>query len=171
MIVEIESVPPFDAQEFAVHARPVAIVAADDAVVARSQRGLAAVRAVRADGPYVGHFPRPRLVAVSPAGQRAYRADVDARAALVALQVVPVVGSDLRKHAAVDHAQRAHSQPFTANAHAAEAQDAARRVEVHHRRKLLFRRVHLGFRVPAFARAVAEGHVLQFALAALVAHR
>ena len=61
--------------------------------------------------------------------------------------------------------------PFVAHAHAAVAQDAARRVEVHHRRPLLLVHVNLALGEAALARAVAEHHVLEFALAALVAHR
>ena len=140
-------------------------------VVAHAERGLAAVRAVRADGADVVHLPGPRLVAVGAAGERAHRADVDAGAALVALQMVALVGRDFRNHAAVDHAQRVHAHAFVADAHAAVAQNAARRIEEHHRRKLLFVHVDLGFGEAAFARAVAEHHVLQFALAAFVAHR
>ena len=83
----------------------------------------------------------------------------------------PCVGGDFGNHAAIDHAQRAHAHAFVADAHAAEAQDAARRIEKHHRRKLFLGRVDLLFGVAAFAGAVAEHHVLQFALAAFVAHR
>ena len=92
---------------------------------------------MRADGADVLHLPGPRLVAIGAAGQRADRADVDARAALVALQVIAEIGSDLGDDAAIDHAQRAHAHAFIADAHAAEAQNAARRIEEHHRRPLL----------------------------------
>ncbi len=149
----------------------VAIVAADDLVVAHAQRGLAAVRAMRADGADVLHFPRPRLVAIDAAGERAHRADVDAHAALVAFQMIALVRRDLGNHAAVDHAQRAHAHAFVADAHAAIAQDAARIIEEHHRRPLFLVHVDLQLGEPALARAVAEGHVLQFALAAFIAHR
>ena len=102
MIEEIERVAAFDAQELAVDAGAVAIVAADDFVVAHAQRGLAAVGAVRADGADVLHFPRPRLIAIDAAGQRAHRADIDARAALVAFQMIALIGRDLGNHAAID---------------------------------------------------------------------
>ena len=171
VIVEIEAVAALDAQELAVDAGAVAIVAADDAVVARAERGLAAIRAMRADGADVGHLPGARLVAVGAAGERAHGADVDAGAALVAFQVVAMVGRDFGDHSAVDHAERIHAHAFIADAHAAVAENAARRIEEHHRRKLLFGGVDLGFGVAALAGAVAEGHVLQFALAALIAHR
>ena len=171
VIVEIEGVASLDAEELAVDAAAVAIVAADDLVVARAQRGLAAIAAVRADGADVGHFPGARLVAVGAAGERADRADIDAGAALVAFQVIADVGRDLADHAAIDDAERAHAQAFIADAHAAEAQDAARRIEVDHRGELLFRSMNFFFRVAAFAGAVAEDHVLQFALAALIADR
>ena len=171
VVVEIEGVAALDAEELAVDAGVVAVVAADDLVVARAESRLAAIAAVRADGADVGHLPGPRLVAVDAAGQRADRTDVDAGAALVALQVVALVGSDFGDHAAVDHAERADAQAFVADAHAAEAEDAARRIEKHDGRKLFFRSVDLLFGVAALAGAVAEDHVLQFALAALVAYR
>src|SRR5689334_16824348 len=165
MVVEIEPIAAFDTQELAVDAAAIAIVAADDTVVAYAQRGLAAVAAVRADRPDVFHLPRPRLVAVGPAGQRAHGANVDTRAAFVAFQVIADIRRDLADHAAVNNAQRADAHALIADAHAAEAQNASRRIEIHHRRILLFRRVHFLLGVPALARAVAKHHVLQFALA------
>jgi hypothetical protein len=117
----------------------------------------------------VRHFPRTGLVAVDAAGERADGADIDAGAAFVALQVVAHVGSDLAGHAAVDDAKRAHAQALSADAHAAEAQDAARRIEEDHGGELLLGGVDFFFRVAAFASAVTERHVLQFALAALIA--
>ena len=111
------------------------------------------------------------LIAINPAGQRAHRADVDAGAALVAFQMIVMIGHDLGDHAAIGDAQRVHAHAFIANPHAAIAENAARRVEKHHRRPLLFVGVNLALREPAFAGAVAEHHVLQLALAALVAHR
>src|SRR6185503_4672049 len=53
----------------------------------------------------------------------------------------------------------------------AETEDAARPVIENHRRPLLLVDVQLGFSEAAFARAVAEHHVLEFALAALIADR
>src|ERR1700722_17746294 len=104
MVVEIETVAALDAQKLAVDAGMVAVIAADNVVVARSQRGLAAVRAVRANSAHMGHFPRPRLIAIRAAAERAHRADVDTRAALVAFEVIAVVRGYLRKGSAVDHA-------------------------------------------------------------------
>src|ERR1039458_5771398 len=85
MVVEIEAVAAFDAQELAVDAGAVAIVATQYAVIARAERGFAAVGAVRTNGADVGHLPRPRLATVDAAGERADGANVDAGAALVAL--------------------------------------------------------------------------------------
>src|SRR5579871_250846 len=125
MVVEIERVSSLDAQELAVDPGVIAIIAADDAIVARTESGLAAVATMSADGADVRHLPGPRLVAIDPAGQRAHRADVDAGAALIALQVVSLIRSDLRKHATIDDAERAHPQALVADANAAETQDAA----------------------------------------------
>src|SRR5450755_5180261 len=126
---------------------------------------------MRTDSAHMLHLPRARVIAVSAAGQSADGADVDAHATLVALEVIALVGRDLRNHAAVDHAQRAHAHAFTADTHAAIAQNATRIIEEHHRGPLLLVHVNLHLREAALARAIAEGHVLQFALTALVAHR
>src|ERR1039458_2240810 len=96
---------------------------------------------MRADGAHVGHLPRTRLVAVGAAGERAHRADIDAGAALVALQVIAMVGGDFADHAAVDHAQCAHAHAFIADAHAAKAEDAARRID---RKSTRLNSSHLG---------------------------
>src|ERR1017187_4515929 len=84
------------------------------------------------------HFPRTRLVAVSAGGERSDRAEVDAHPALFAVETVALVGRDDRIDAAVLHAQRPNVHAFAAHAHAAIAQDAARAVEIGHRRPLLF---------------------------------
>ena len=73
--------------------------------------------------------------------------------------------------AAVHHSQRAHVHSLVAHPHAAEAQDAARGVEVDHGRPLLLIDVQLLLTEAAATGAVAEDHVLQFALTALVTHR
>ena len=171
MVVEIESVAALDAQELAIDAGVVAIISANNFVVAHAERGLASVRAMRADGADMLHLPRPRLVAIRAAGQRADRADVDAHAALVAFEMIVMVRRDLVPDAAVDDPQRADSHALVADPHAAEAQDAARRIVEDHRRPLLLGDVQLGLLIAALAGAVAEHHVLQLALAALVAHR
>src|ERR1700692_4231341 len=125
MMIEIECVAAFDAQEFAVDTRMIPVVPANNLVVAHAQRGLTPVRTVSADGADVLHLPRPRLIAISAAGERADRADVDAHAALIALQVILVIRRNLRVDAAVDDSQRADSHAFIANSHAAEAENAA----------------------------------------------
>src|SRR5271165_7152381 len=171
MRVEVERVASFDAEKLAIDARAVAIIGAYDLAVAQAQRRLASVRTMRADGAHMFHFPRPCLVTVSAAGQRAHRADVDAFSALVALEMVAVAGHDLRQNAAVADAQRAHAHPLVADPDAAVTENAARRIVENHRRPLLFIDVLLGFNKPALARSIAEHHVLQLALATLVADR
>src|ERR1019366_1517304 len=79
--------------------------------------------------------------------------------------------SQRRKPSAVLHAERPNVHAFAADAHTAVAQNAARTVEVHHRRPLLFFLVVLGLRELGFGGAVGKRHVLQFAFAASVAHR
>src|SRR5258706_6695689 len=118
MLREIEPVAPLDAQEFPVDAAVIAIVAADDLAVANAESGAAAMGTMRADGADVLHFPRPGLITVDPAGQRAHRADVDAGAALVAFEMIVMVRNNRRNHAAIRYAKRAHAHPFIADAHA-----------------------------------------------------
>src|ERR1700683_607769 len=92
---KVETVAPLDTKKLAIDAGAVAIVAADDLVVADAQRGLAAVGAMRANGAHVLHLPGPRLIAIGTASERADGADVNAHAALVALEMVAGVGRDL----------------------------------------------------------------------------
>src|SRR5690242_18868614 len=171
MIVEIERVAALDAKEFAVDPGAVAIVAADDVVIARAERGLAAVGAMGADRAHMRHFPRPGFVPIRSARQRAHRTNIDARPALVALEAVPVVRRDLRYYAAIDYAQRGHTHAFIADAHAAITQDASRRIEKDDWRNLLLRCVHFRFGIAALADSIPEGHVLELALTTLVANR
>ena len=126
---------------------------------------------MRADGAHVPHFPRPRLVAIGAAGQGAHRTDVDAHAAFVTVQMIPVVGRDLGDGASIDDAERVHSQALIADAHAAITEYTARRVIEDHRRELLLVNVVLDIGEPALARPVSIDHVLKLAFAALVANR
>ncbi len=73
--------------------------------------------------------------------------------------------------AAIVNAQRPDVHALAADADAAIAKYAARTVEVHHRRPLLLVAVVLDLDELRLGRAVLEGHVLQFALAARIAHR
>jgi hypothetical protein len=68
-------------------------------------------------------------------------------------------------------AERFHIHTFIANTHAAEAKNTARRIIVDKLRPFLFRPVNFFLHEAAGIRAVAKHHVLQLALAALVAHR
>src|SRR5579875_3150056 len=125
-IRKVEGVAALDAEEVAVDAALVAVIAANDfharIVAAQAQRGLAAVAAVGADGGDVVHLPWPRLVPIGTGGERADRADVDAHAALFALEVVRLVGRDHRTRAAILNAQRPYVHAFAAHPHAAVAE-------------------------------------------------
>ena len=175
VIGEIESVAALDAEEIAVDAALVAIVSAHNLHAglgaAHAQSGLASVGAVGAGRADVVHLPGTRLIAISSRSQRAHRTDVDAHAALFALQMIFFIGSDDRAHAAVLHSERPDVHALAAHPHAAIAKNAARPVEVHHRRPLLLFLVVLGLHVLRFRGAVGKCHVLQFALAAGIAHR
>ena len=175
MIRKVECVTALDAEEVLIDAALVAVVAAHDlhAVVgtAHTERGLAAVSAVGANGGDVIHLPRPRLVAVGSGSERAHRAGVDAHAALFAVEMVLAIGRDHAGDAAVLHAQRPDVHALAAHADATIAEDAARPVEEHDGRPLLFVAVLLDLDILRGRRSVLEGHVLQFALAAGIADR
>src|ERR1700719_605962 len=114
-------------------------------MVAHAQRGLAAVRAVRANRGNVLHLPGTCFVTISATGERADRADVDAHAALFALEMIFAVGNDDTVRAAHAHAERLNVHALIAHAHAAEAENAARRVIVNELRPLLFGPVNFFF--------------------------
>ncbi len=169
IVREIEAEAAFAAEELAIDAGMVAIIGAEDFIVANAERGLASVRAVRARLGNVGHFPRARLVAVGSAGERADRADINAHAAFFAGQRAFFIRQDYGMHAAGADAESFHVHALIADAYAAEAENAARRVIKNERRPLFFRVVELFFGEAAVVEAVAKRHVLQFAFAALVA--
>src|SRR5579859_4839393 len=91
---EIVAKTPLDTQKFAVDSRMVAIVGAKDFVVANRERGLAAIRAMRARRAEVFHFPGARLIAIRAAGERADGTDIDTRAAFFAGELAGIVGND-----------------------------------------------------------------------------
>ena len=177
---KIEAEAALGAEKVAVDAALVAVVGADDlrAVVglAHAESDLAAVGAMRADGGDVVHLPGAGLVAVAAAGERADGADVDAHAALLAVELA--LSPSFRDLGAMTEltprfcdAQRPHVHAFAAHADAAITEDAAGAVVVDGRGPLLLVAVLLGLGVEAFAGAVLEGHVLQLALAAGIADR
>src|ERR1700683_4704232 len=126
---------------------------------------------MRARSSNVCHLPWARLVAIGAAGQRAYRANIDAHPAFFAIQCARGVGQNHRMHATRAHAERLHIHTFVADTHATEAEDAARSVVKHERRPLLFGIVKVFLGEATVIETVAESHVLQFALATLVAYR
>src|SRR5271155_2641879 len=104
MMVRIEGVASLDAEEVAVDAALIAIVAADDlhagVSAAHAESGLASISTVLACGGDVVHLPRAGLVTVGSAGERADGADIDALSALFAFEMITFVGSDDAVHAA-----------------------------------------------------------------------
>src|SRR5581483_6950504 len=123
-------------------------------VLPHAECDFAAIAAVRADRGNVVHLPRPRLVAIAAAGERAHRAHVDAHAALLAVELVGLVGRNHRARAARLHAQRPHIHAFAADANAAVAEDAPRPVIEDRRRPLLLVAVVLSLGVEALTCAV-----------------
>src|SRR5438128_468895 len=166
---EVPSKAAFHTQKLTVHAGVVAIVGADDLVIAHGERRLAAVAAVVADSARIGKLPGPRLVAVSAAGKRAHRADVDAHAALFALELVAPVGDDFAVRGARPDAVGVHVHALVADADAAVAKNAARPVVVDEVREFLLLVVQLALHKARLRGAIAEDHVLELAFAAFVA--
>jgi len=101
---EIKSEAALHTQEFLVNAGKVTIVGAHDFVIAHAESGLAAVGTMRADGGDIFHLPRPSFVAIGAAGERAYRADIDAHAAFFAIEMIAFIGNDDGVRAAHAHA-------------------------------------------------------------------
>ena len=182
MVGEIERITALIAQEVAIDAALVAVVAAHDLGTfvggTHTEGCLAAVAAVRADRRDVIHLPGPGLVAIGTGGQRADRANIDTHAALFAVQARQVVrrklggnvGSNDGSGSAVLDAKCEHVHAFAAHAHAAVAKNAAWAIKEDDRGPLLLFAMVLGLGVEAFPGAVLVGHVLQLALAAGVAH-
>src|SRR5580704_3311556 len=167
---EVKTKATLDAEKIAVDAGKIATVGAQNFVVLHAQGGLATVRAVGADSGDVMHFPRARFVAVGAAGQRADGANIDTHTTFFAVEVVAAIRNNDGVRAAHAHAESLHVHAFVANTHTAEAQDAARGIVVNELRPFFFRPVNFFFHEAAGIRAVAEDHVLQFALTAFVAN-
>src|SRR6476469_6297593 len=124
---------------------------------------------MRADGANVLHLPRAGLVTIRAGGERADRAYVNAHAAFFAVKMVAFIRGDHGTGAAKLHAERGDVHAFTADAHTAIAEDAARAIKEHHRGPLLLFFMKLAFHIARLGRAVFERHVLQFAFAAGIA--
>jgi hypothetical protein len=168
---EVKSEAALGAQEFAVDSRMVAIIRAQDFVVANAQGRFAPVRAVRAGIADVGHLPGSRQIAVGAARERAHRADIDASPAFLASEPARFVGQDDRRDSARADAERLDVHALVADAHTAETKDAARGIVINQGRKLFLGIVQFFFDETGVIEAVPEGHILQLALAALVTYR
>src|SRR5581483_4467655 len=171
MSIEIESIAALHAQELAVHAGMVAIIRSHDFAVADAECRFTAVRTMRTDRGGMPHLTGPRLITIGSTGQRADRANIDARSAFVTFEMIAAVGHDLRSHSAIPDTQRIYTQTLAANTNTAVTENTARRIVKDDGRPLFL--IHMDFRVdePALARAIAKDHILQFAFAAFVAHR
>src|SRR6202142_3700440 len=105
VVGKIETVAPLDAEKVIVDAALVAIVAANNfhagIAAPHAERGLAAIGTMRANRPDVIHLPGARLVAIGPGCQRADRTDVDAHAALFAIEMIVLIGRDDRGDATI----------------------------------------------------------------------
>src|SRR5260370_30552418 len=126
---------------------------------------------MRANGGNVLHFPWARFVAIGAAGERADRTDVDAHAALFALEMIFAVGDNYAVGAAHAHTERFDVHAFVANPDAAEAENAARGVVVNELGPFFFRAVNFFLDEAAGISPSAENHALQCALCALGPHR
>src|SRR6185503_12932272 len=172
---KVEAEAAFGTEEVAIDTAFIAVVSTDDfgsfVGLADTESDLAAVRTMGADRGDMVHLPGAGLVAIAAAGESADRTDVDAHAALFAVELIIQVGCDYGGYVAVLDAERPDVHAFAANAGAAVAEDTPRAVIEDGGGPLLLIAVLLGVDHEAFARAVFEGHVLQLALAAGVADR
>ena len=133
---------------------------------------VAADRALSADGRDVLDLPRPAAEPVGRGGERAHRAQLGDVAGELAVVRPALEGGDDRVRAAVLRHQLQVAGHVLAEPRAAVAEDAALAVELDQRRDRHRLGVGaLGQRHAGAAGAVAEGQVLQRALAALVADR
>src|SRR5271167_1071493 len=130
MLGEIKAETALHAKEFLVDAGEVAIVGAQDLVIAHAERGLATIRAMGADGRDILHLPRPRLVTVRAARERANRANIDTHAAFFAFEMIAGVGNNDGMRPAHAHAEGLHIHAFITYTHAAIAKDAAWRIVI-----------------------------------------
>src|SRR5437899_7423861 len=162
MIGKIKSVTSLDAEEIAIDAALITIVSPHNFHAgvgpANAQRGLAAIRAMRAGGADVLHFPRACLVAIRARGKRAYRTNINAHAALFAIEVVLHVRHDSRTGAAVLNSESPNVHSLTANANAAITQNAPGTIKVHDRRPLLLIAMRFAVEVFRYSCAVRERH-------------
>ncbi|MCW0449263.1 hypothetical protein NB706_002097 [Xanthomonas sacchari] len=116
-------------------------------------------------------FPGPRAELEHLVGQRADRAHVDHVAGQLGGQRLAVVGTDLQVLAAVHAAQLVGAGDVRGEAHAARALDAAGHLGGDQRPDVLVRHHALALVEAADRAAIAQRHVLQLALAALIADR
>src|SRR4051794_592196 len=105
MLIEIERVTAFYAQELAVDSGSIAVVGANDFAIANAESCFAAVRAMRANRAYMLHFPGAGLIAIGSRSQGPDRADIDTSTAFIAFQVIAAIGDNLGGHAAISHAE------------------------------------------------------------------
>ena len=162
--------PALVADPALVDLRMVARQHARDLALARRRPGVAPDRAEAADRGDVLDLPRPRAEAVDGRGERAHRAQLDDVAGEVGAVRLVLERGDVRVRAAVQRHELPVLGDLLGEARAAVAEDAALTVERDQRRdrdRLVERALGVGH--PRRARPVAEGEVLQRALAALVA--
>src|SRR5882672_2328944 len=96
MLGKIETKAALYAQKILIEAGKVAVVGAQYFVIAHAQGRFAAVRAMCAHGGYIRQLPGPRFVAIGAARESADRTNIDAHAALFAVEVVLPIRDDHR---------------------------------------------------------------------------
>src|SRR2546429_7224525 len=167
MIHEWMTKAALDAKELAVV--PIHVTIARDntyqVAATRAQRHLTAVRAVSAGRNCLRQFPWSMLMTISSIKQGACRADLDAVAALRAIQPA-AERADNRVRAAIAGFDRFFAHPFVADARATLAENATLRIVGDHRRKIFLSSRILAFNKALFQIAPIESQLLQFALAA-----
>src|SRR5437867_1155024 len=140
MIDERMAKTAFDAEKLTIMSVNIAIARDDTHQLrsARAERHLASIRAIRASRNDLIELPRPSLMAIRTIEQRSRRTNLDAIAALRAIQPT-AVSSDDCICAAITGLDGLLAHPFITYPRATLAEDAALGIVCNHRRKIFLR--------------------------------
>src|SRR5439155_25805929 len=171
MIDERMAKAAFNAKELAIMSVDIAIARdySHQLSSPRAERHLAAVRTIRASRNGLIQLPGPRLMAIRTVQQGSCWTNLDAVAALGTIQPT-TISSDHSVCAAIARFDGLLAHPFIAHSGATLAENATLRIVGDHRRKILLRLGILPFNEALFEIAPIERELLQFALAAAIAH-
>ena len=119
----------------------------------------------------LGHLPGPGRIAERLGGQGPHRTQVDHIAGQLGDHALRHIGADLHELAAAGGAQLPQAGDLLAETHATGAMDATGHVSAHQGADVLVLDDALFFLIAGHGVAVAQGQILEFALAPLIAYR